>query len=246
MMLKNCWSLISGASGGIGVSLAKEFAKNGSNLVLVAKDEIKLIGLKKELKEFGVEVYTFAFDISSYDEVKQFFKNLPKITKRLDIVINNAAIMHTSMIATTKKEDIDKLFQTNVFSAFYILSFASRVMLKAKKGSIVNINSIMGCSGASGHSLYSATKASISGFTKSLSKELAPFIRVNEIAPGVVDTKMIEKLKDEEKEKIIQNTPLKRIANPDEIAKVALFLSSDMASFITGECIRVDGGLCSI
>ena len=245
-MLKNCWSLISGTSGGIGKSIAKEFAKNGSNLLLLARDEEKLTNIKEELKEFGVEVHTFAFDISSYDEVKRFFKNLPKITKKLDIVINNAAVMHTSSIATTKKEDIDKVFQTNVFSGFYILSFASRMMLRAKKGSIVNINSIMGCSGASGHSLYSATKASISGFTKSLAKELAPFVRVNEIAPGVVDTKMIQKLSDEEKEKIIKNTPLNRIANPDEIAKVALFLSSDMASFITAECIRVDGGLCSI
>jgi len=242
-MLKNRWTLLVGANGSIGEETAKLLSKNGSNLILVAKDKNRLESLERKIE--NVEVYCFDVNIKNQNEIKNLFKNIRKITKKLDIVVNNAAVMNISTLIGIKADDIEEVFRVNLFSQFYILQLAYRMMLKNEKASIINISSLMGIEGNFGHSLYASSKSALIGFSKSLAKELAP-VRVNVVAPSVVQTDMINSLNQEEKEKIILKTPLKRIAKPEEIANVILFLASDMSSFITSEVIRVDGGLCSI
>ena len=229
-MLTDKWCVITGASRGIGKETAKLFKQNNANLILISRNS----------EDIEIEGEKFSVDLSNYEEVKKLFKKISKITKKIDVLVNNAAIMHTSLIAMTKPEDIERVFKTNVFSNFYIASFASRFMLRSKNASIINIGSIL-ARGALGHSVYSASKAALIGFTKSLAKELAP-IRVNMISPSIVKTDMTKNLD----KSIIEKTLLKRMADPIEIAKVSLFLASDMSSYITGENINVDGGLCSI
>ena len=245
-MLLDRYALISGATGGIGSQTAKLFASKGARLVLLARDEQKLQALKEELEPFGVEVHCFAFDIANKEEIKNFFKSLQKITKVLDIVVNNAGILHSGMFALTKEEEIERVFQTNTTSSFYLLQYATRFLKKSKVASVVSVGSIMAEKGSFAHSLYSASKSALLGLNNSLAKEFAPHIRFNIVSPGVVDTKLIADMPEQNRQEVIKNTPLGRIAKPKEVAEVILFLASDMASFITGEVIHVDGGLCLI
>jgi len=241
-MLNNRWCLISGASRGIGEAIARNFAKNGANLILVSRDIEALEAIKESITD--TEVAVFKADISKSENVKELFLKIRKQTKSLDVVINCAGVLESALISMTTDSQIHRLFENNVFSQFYMLRYASRMMIKSPYASIVNISSIMGIEGGRATSLYSATKASIIGFSRSLAKELAPDIRVNVIAPGVVDTALIADLQQDSRDDFISDTLLKRVASADEIANVALFLASDMSSFITGEIIRVDGGLC--
>jgi 3-oxoacyl-[acyl-carrier protein] reductase len=242
-MLKDRWVLITGASKGIGKATAREFAKNGANLLLVARDKQALQALHNELQTSS---YIFICDISTEVEIKQLFVKISKITKTIDVLINNAGILYSAPLLMSKRDEMEKLFATNFYSVMHMSQYASRMMLRQKKGSIVNLSSVMGIEGAKNHTAYSASKASLIALSKSLSKELAPFIRVNVVAPGVVETSLIESLKNTQREKIINTIPLQRFAKDIEIAQTILFLASDMSSFITGEVLRVDGGLCSI
>jgi len=242
-MLQNRWVLITGANQGIGKATAKEFAKNGANLILVARDEERLKIVQNELERPS---YIFVCDITQESEIKHLFTQITKITKRLDVVVNNAGILYSAPLFMSKRDKMEEIFATNFYSVVHISQYASRMMLRGKKGSIINLSSAMGIEGAKNHAIYSASKASLIALTQSLSKELAPSIRVNAVAPGVVDTPLIASLSEQQKESIINATPLKRFASANEIAQTILFLASDMSSFITGEVLKVDGGLCSI
>ena len=240
-MLKDKWVLITGASSGIGRESVELFAKNGAKLLLLARDIEKL----QSLQSIGAESYIFSVDVSDYEEVKKCFMQIRKITKSIDVLVNNAGILESAMFMMTNQKTIQNVFEVNTFSQMYVSQFVSKMMIKQKKGSIINVTSIMGISGANAHTIYSASKAAIIGFTKSLAKELAP-IRVNAIAPGIVDTPLLDSISDEKKNEFIQKIPLKRLALPQEIAQSILFLASDMSSYITASVLEVDGGLCSI
>lgn len=241
-MLTDRWVLITGASSGIGEATAQLFAKNGAKLLLLARDMQKLQAIQKSIK---TQCHIFSVDVSKYDEIKECFIQIRKITKTIDVLVNNAGILESSMFMMTKQETIKNLFEVNTFSQMYVTQFASKMMIKQKKGSIVNVASIMGVSGASAHALYSASKSAVIGFSKSLAKELSP-IRVNAIAPGIVDTPLLDSLSEEQKEELSKKIPLKRLATPQEIAQSILFLASDMSSYITATILEVDGGLCSL
>jgi len=241
-MLKEKWAIVTGASSGIGLATAKLFSQNGAKLILIARDESRLKALKEELES---ETHIFSVDVSRYDEIKECFLKIRKITKNIDILVNNAGILKSSMFIMTNQSSIEELFRINTFSQMYMAQFASKMMIKQKRGSIINISSIMGVSGSSAHAAYSASKAAIVGFTKSLAKELAP-IRVNAVAPGVVMTPLIDSLTLDEKEELVKKIPLKRLASPKEIAMSIMFLASEMSSYITASVLEVDGGLCSI
>jgi len=242
-MLENKWAIITGASSGIGLATAKLFAYHKANLILISKNKEKL---KSITNEFEKNIYIFETDLSNYDDIKKLFSDIRKITKKIDILVNNAGIIESSMLMMTQEENIKKLFENNTFSQIYMAQFTSKFMLKHKKGSIINITSIMGISGAKAHVAYSSSKAAIIGLTKSLAKELAPFVRVNAISPGIVDTPLISNISEEKKDKLTSQILLKRLATPKEIANAILFLASDMSSYITETVLEVDGGLCSI
>jgi len=242
-MLQDKWALITGASRGIGRATAKEFALQGAHLLLVGRDFEALKTLQEEIK---IPSNIFICDVSNEQEIKELFLKIRKITKVLDIVVNNAGILYSAPLLMSKREDIEKVFATNFYSVVHISQYASRMMLTKKQGSIINISSVMGINGASAHSIYSASKASLIALTKSLARELSPHIRVNAIAPGVVDTSLINGMSEEKKKVLKERTPLQRFAKESEVAKSILFFATDMSSFITGEVLRVDGGLCSI
>ena len=241
-MLEGKTAIITGASSGIGLATAELFSKNGAFVILVSKNLKKLEKATENIERKAL----FQADLSKYDEVKKLFLDIKKITKNIDILVNNAGIIHSSMFMMTNDKTIKELFEVNTFSQMYMAQFASKMMLRQKKGSIINVSSIMGVEGAKGHVAYSASKSALIGFTKSLAKELAPFIRVNAVIPGVVDTPLLDNLDNEAKENLSSQILLKRLATPEEIAKCILFLASDMSSYITSTVLEVDGGLCSI
>ena len=241
-MLKGKTAVITGASSGIGLATARLFSKNGAFVILVSKNLEKL---EKATEDIDRKVL-FDANLSKYDEVKSLFSNIRKVTKNIDILVNNAGIIHSSMFMMTNDKTIKELFEVNTFSQMYMAQFASKIMLRQKNGSIINVSSIMGTEGAKGHVAYSASKSALIGFTKSLAKEVAPFIRVNAVIPGVVDTPLLDNLDSDAKEKLSSQILLKRLATPDDIAKSILFLASDMSNYITSTVLEVDGGLCSI
>lgn len=243
-MLKNRYALITGATSGIGKAIATTFAKNGAQVILHGKDKEKLQKALTELQADGLQVFGVSFDVGSQESVKKGFGEIRKITKKLDILINNAGVMEVGALMGVSQQSLYELFAINTFGAFYTTQFASRMMVKQKNGVIVNIGSIMGERGEAFHSAYSASKAALGAFTKSIAKEFAPYnIRANMIAPGVVETAMTESMNEEEREKFLKRIALKRFATPQEVANAALFLSSDLSSYITGKTIEVDGGM---
>jgi len=243
-LLKNRYALITGSTSGIGKAIAEVFAENGAKVILHAKDTKKLDAAVLELEDKGFDVFGISFDVGDQASVKSGFMELKKKTKQLDILVNNAGVMEVGALMSISEQKLHELFATNTFGAFFTSQLASRMMMKQKSGSIINIGSVMGERGEAFHSAYAATKAALSALTKSLAKEFAPFsIRCNTIAPGVVETPMTESMSDEEREKFLNRIDLKRFADPKEVANVALFLASDLASYITGKTIEVDGGM---
>jgi 3-oxoacyl-[acyl-carrier protein] reductase len=242
MLLLNKTSLITGASRGIGESMAKLFASHGSNLVLLSRDINLLSSLKVELeKTNNVKVYIYQVDVSNVDEVKAIFKQIKSDNICLDILVNNAGIMIDGTLLMMKDELIHKIIDSNLLGTMYVTQAAIKLLIKNKGGVIINMSSIVGRKGISGQSVYSASKSAILGFTKSLSKELIPLnIRVNSIAPGFIDTNMTKNIP---KDKIINNIGMARAGLPLEVANVALFLASDLSSYVTGQIIDVDGGM---
>lgn len=242
-MLSEKTILITGASRGIGAATARLFCRNGANLILVARNKNDLETLKEELKQINSEVKIefFICDVRDHTSVKLVFTELSEQGILLDGIVNSAGIMSITMLMAMKPDELYLNFETNVYGTFYFTQASIRHFIKKKKGFVINLASIVGINGGKGQTAYSASKSAIIGFTKSLSKELAPLqIRVNAIAPGFIDTPMTATLP---KDNMIKNTPMGRIGTPEDVANTALFLASDLSSFITGQIIGVDGGL---
>ena len=243
-MLKNKKILITGATGGIGKAIAFLFAKNNAELFLTGRNKNKLDKLKSQiLRLYKVKISIYVFDISNYDEIKNAFKNIFLKTKNIDVLINNAGILKDNFIGMISNRDINNLINTNLIGPINFTQLVSKIMAK-KNSSIINISSFVGKSGNSGQALYSSSKSGLLGFTLSAAKEFASKgIRVNAIAPGLIKTKMIKNIPHKMYSEILSSIKMNRIGKPIDVANVALFLSSDLSSYVTGQIIGVDGGM---
>ena len=244
-MLKGKCAVITGASRGIGKCIATKFAKEGANVVInYRNNEEEALKVKKELEDLGSQVLVVKADVSELEQAENLIKEAKKEFGRVDILVNNAGITKDNLIIRMKEEDFDSVINVNLKGTFNTIRFASRAMVKQRKGKIINISSVSGVTGNAGQANYSASKAGIIGLTKSAARELASRnINVNAIAPGFVDTDMTITLSDKVKEGAKGQIPLGRFGKPEEIAELALFLSSEKSDYITGQVINIDGGM---
>lgn len=245
MSLKDKTVIISGATRGIGRAIAIELAGEGTNISFnFLKSNKDAEYLEKEIKYLGVNVKSFQVDIRDYDAVKSWVDDTKELFGGIDIVINNAGVIKDRALALMELNDWHEVINTNLGGTFNLTRAAIVTFIKQRSGVILNITSVSGIVGMPGQTNYAASKAGIIGFTKSLAKEVASYkIRVNAIAPGFIETDMLKNLKEEYKSQIIKQIPLGRLGRPEEVAKVAKFLVSDQASYITGQTIIIDGGM---
>lgn len=241
-MNKNITAIITGASRGIGKEIAKTLARKGIKVIAnYNKSETEAIKMQEELKKEGIIIDIFKADVSKKEECENLIKYTENKYKKIDILINNAGIDKYQLIDEVKKEDWNEIINTNLYSAFCMCQGVIKNMIHNKKGCIINISSIWGIVGASQEILYSISKAGMDGLTKALAKEVGPSnIRVNSIAPGIIDTKLNSNLSQEEIDKIKEEIPLERIGKPSDIAKCVNWLIED--EYTTGQIISVNGG----
>lgn len=237
--------LITGANGGLGRAFAKKFAKQGDSLILCArKERQEFSAFVSELHEkYGVCIDILYFDHTNEEEIKRQLSPLLR-SKQVDALVNNAGVEHGGFFQMTKLETIRNVFEVNLFSAMLIAQQTVRSMIRHKSGSIINVASVAGLDLKEGNCAYGVSKAALIAFTKTLAKEVAAAgIRVNAIAPGLSDTRMADAMNPKARDEMIQMSSMKRLAKPEEIADAVVYLASSRASFITGQVIRIDGGM---
>ncbi|HBF3784081.1 elongation factor P 5-aminopentanone reductase [Clostridioides difficile] len=236
--------LITGGARGIGKAMSKAFAKEGYNvLVNFNKSENEAKELYTILNEKNFSVKLFKANISNREDVEDMVDYCIKEFGGLDVLVNNAAVSQDKLFTDITDEDWDNMMNINLKGSFYCSQVALKYMISEKKGNIINISSIWGISGASCEVHYSITKAGIIGMTKALAKEVGPSnIRVNSIAPGVINTDMLSGYNEEDIDALVEETPLMRLGTPEDIANCAIFLASDKSNFITGQVISPNGG----
>jgi len=244
-MLRGKIALVTGVTRGIGRAIVEVYAKNRAHIILHARDKEQVNIVADELTgKYGIDTDIVIFDLSSYEEIKRGFREIYKITKKLDILVNSAGVMNDALIGMVTQKQVDGTFAVNTFSAIYLSQYSSRLMSRHKSGSIINIGSIMGTNGNRGQVVYSGSKAAIIGITKSLAKELAGSnIRVNCITPGFIDTDMTNSLSENIYQEKIETIAMGRAGKAQEVADTALFLASDLSTYVTGQTIGVDGGI---
>lgn len=237
--------LVTGGSRGIGRAIAVEFAKRGAEIVFTyAGNEAAASETVKACTDAGAKAQAKRFDVTDTAACAACIEEVVREHGKLDVLVNNAGVAIDGLLMRFKDEDWDKTLDTNLKGAFALMRAASRPMMKAKGGAIVNVSSIVGEMGNAGQAAYAASKAGLIGLTKAIAKELASRnIRVNAVTPGFITTDMTASLNDELKAKMADAIPLGRIGNPEEIAKAVAFLASDAASYITGEVLKVNGGM---
>ncbi len=239
--------LVTGASQGIGLALVNKFAEHGANVILVSRNIDQLHSIRDKLKSKyqTQDFFTIACDLSVLENIPNIFTELQHYNvTSLDVLVNNAGVMIDSLLQQQKATDMTTMFNTNIMSTILMCQASLRFFLKKRKGNIINVSSIIGENGAVGQSVYSATKAAVLGFTKSLSKELARLnIKVNSISPGYIDTNMTRKYDQETKDLIINNIGFRRPGTSEDVAEAVLFLASEKSSYITGHNIQINGGM---
>ena len=240
----NKTALITGASRGIGAACALLFAKNGYNVVInYNKSEAKAQELKEKILNLGGSAICIKADVSKPDEVNRMVSDSIDAFGRIDVLISNAGVASDGLVTDLTDEQWRRIIAVNLDSVFYCARAVLPNMIKRKSGKIINISSIWGVCGASCEVAYSASKAGVIGFTKALAKEVGPSgITVNSIAPGVIDTEMNAHYSKSDLDALCDETPLGRLGTKEEIASLALFLTSEKADFITGQIIGVNGG----
>lgn len=240
---KNC--LVTGGSRGIGKSIALVLAKAGANVAITyARSAEAAEEVVKEIETEGVQGTSYQADATEFGRAEEVISDIVEKWGSLDVLVNNAGITKDNLILRMDEQAWDDVITTNLKSIFNYSKAAAKPMMRARGGSIINISSVVGISGNAGQSNYAASKAGIIGFTKSYAKELASRnIRANVVAPGYILTEMTENLSEKVLETIKQETPLGRAGEPEEVSNVVAFLASDISSYITGEVIRVDGGM---
>jgi 3-oxoacyl-[acyl-carrier protein] reductase len=245
-LLENKVAIITGASRGIGEAIAVKFAEHGANIAFTyLSSEEKAKALEEKLfTTYGVKVKGYKSDAGDYKAAEQLANDVQKEFGTIDICVNNAGISRDNLLMRLTPEQWDEVMQANLKSVFNLCKQVIRPMMKARSGSIINMTSIVGLKGNAGQTSYAASKAGIVGFTKSLAQEIGSRnIRVNAIAPGFIETDMTHYLKGEGAEKWFEKIPLQRIGKPEEVADLAVFLASDMSSYITGQIISICGGM---
>lgn len=243
-LLEGKVSFVTGAGKGIGLSVVEAFAKAASP-VIYANDQIEhsIDDLKQSLEaKYQVEIIPLYFDVADPDASKEAIRRIKKEQSHLDVLVNNAGVMKDALIGSISRPLIERTFDVNVFGSMELLQLAVKLMFRQKCGSIINLSSIVGLTGNPGQLVYSATKGAIISMTKTAAKELAPQnIRVNAIAPGMIDTDMMRSIGEKHLNVHLNNIPMKRLGRPEEIADVCVFLASDMSSYLTGQVLAVDG-----
>jgi 3-oxoacyl-[acyl-carrier protein] reductase len=237
--------LVTGGARGIGRAITLAFAKSGADVAFTYRSSGQLAeSLVSEVKAMGRKVLPLEADATSMKSAVEVVERVVAEFKRLDVLVNNAGITKDNLLLRMSEEDWDSVIQTNLKSVFNYTKAAARTMMGQRYGKIVNLSSVVGLKGNAGQSNYAASKAGIIGFTKSIAKELASRnILVNAVAPGYIDTDMTAALTEEQRKAVIDAIPLKRVAKPDDVAKVVLFLASPDADYITGQVVSVDGGM---
>ncbi len=237
-------ALVSGAGRGIGREIALELAKAGCTVICVSRNESSCGSVAEEIRACGGKAESFAFDVSDSGQVKEKCAEILKKYGAVDILVNNAGITRDNLLMRMSDEEWNAVISTNLSSCFYISRNLVRAMMGKRWGRIINISSVSGIAGNAGQANYSAAKAGIIGFTKTLARELAARnITANAVAPGFIETDMTAKLPENIMEAAKAAIPLKRFGKPDDIARVCAFLASEEASYITGQVISVNGGL---
>lgn len=244
-LLEGKTALVTGASRGIGKAIAMEFAKQGANIAFTdLKYDDAASALEKELTALGVEAKGFASDASSTEDSERVVKEILEVFDKVDILVNNAGITKDNLLMRMSEGDWDAVINVNLKSVFNLTKAIQRHMLKNRHGSIINMSSVVGVNGNAGQSNYSASKAGMIGFTKSVAQELGSRnIRCNAIAPGFIETEMTEKLSEEVRKEWAQQIPLRRGGKPEDVARTAVFLASDLSAYVTGQVINVCGGM---
>lgn len=238
-------ALVTGASKGIGRKIAEVFAQHGANVAFTYLSSVeKGQALEQELQASGTQVKGYRSDASKFNEAEKLINDIVADFGGLDIVVNNAGITKDGLLMRMTEENWDDVININLKSVFNVSKAASKVMMKARKGSIINMSSVVGVQGNAGQANYAASKAGIIGFSKSLAKELGSRnIRTNVIAPGFIRTEMTDVLDPKVVEGWEANIPLKRAGEPEDVANACVFLASDLSAYVTGQVIPVDGGM---
>jgi len=238
-------AIVTGAARGIGLEIAMAFAAEGASVAVADLDGADSTAAAEAITaRTGAKTLGLGLDVSKEADCDRAIEDTAKAFGKVDILVNNAGITKDNLVLRMKAEDFDSVISVNLKGSFLMAKAASRLMLKARTGRIINISSVVGQSGQAGQANYSASKAGLIGLTKSLAREFAPRqVLVNAVAPGFIRTRMTEGLKDEAKAKISEMIPLGRMGEPGEVAKAALFLAGEDSAYITGQVLAVNGGL---
>lgn len=238
-------ALVTGASRGIGAAIAKKLAARGFMVIInyghssAAAEEVK-----NQIEQAGGQAVLMQGDVSSGDDVDRMFKDIKKTWGRLDVLVNNAGINRDTLLVRMKEDQWDAVLSTDLKSVFFTTKAAASLMMRQRSGSIINIASVVGITGNAGQANYAAAKAGVIGFTKSAAKELAARgIRVNAIAPGFIETDMTDAIPEKIREGMLETIPLCRGGKAEDVANAVAFLASDDAGYITGQVLKVDGGM---
>jgi 3-oxoacyl-[acyl-carrier protein] reductase len=237
-------AVVTGGAQGIGAAIVEKLASEGAYIAVVDINEEKAAEVAAKVRAMGVEAESYKVDVANTEAVKTLVGEITKRFGRIDVLVNNAGITRDGLLMTMSEQDWDLVLSVNLKSVFNFIKAVARPMVKQKGGSIINISSVVGLMGNGGQLNYSASKAGVIGVTKSSAKELASRnIRVNAIAPGYIQTAMTDKLDEKARTALMDEIPSKRLGQPEDVANAVLFLASDLASYVTGETIRVDGGM---
>ena len=238
-------ALVTGASRGIGKGIALKFASEGADVAFTyLSSEEKAIALEKELQGYGIRAKGYKSDASGFNEAEVLINDIVDEFERLDVVVNNAGITRDGLLMRMSEVNWDDVINTNLKSVFNVTKAVQRIMLKQRSGSIINMGSVVGKEGNAGQSNYAASKAGITGFSKSVAQELGSRnIRCNVIAPGFIETEMTAGLDEEVMKKWVSDIPLKRAGTVEDVANVAVFLASDNSSYVSGQVLNVCGGM---
>ncbi|MEI6312287.1 MAG: 3-oxoacyl-[acyl-carrier-protein] reductase [Bacteroidota bacterium] len=244
-LLSGKTALITGATRGIGLAMAEKFASEGANIAFTyMSSQEKALDLENKLNSIGIKAKAYKSNAGSFTESAQLVEDVIKEFSTIDILINNAGITRDNLLLRMSESQWDEVIENNLKSVFNLTKNTAKVFLKQKSGSIINLTSIVGMKGQAGQTNYAASKAGIIGFTKSVADELGSRnIRCNAIAPGFISTDMTDALPEETKQTYFKQIPMSRFGSPEEVANVALFLASDLSTYVSGQVLSVCGAL---